>query len=104
MLDTEIKSYYHGITKKKVRKVILPGITKSLWNSVKKAKDQSVEPIPQKLYKEGSLINDRNVCDEFERYFDEKVKHIVETTTIGENIYNGERKIYSNNSILSIQL
>ena len=66
---------------------------------VKIAKDQSVEPIPQKLYKEGNLIDDRNVCDEYARYFDEKVKNIVDTTTIDENIYNGERKIYSNSKM-----
>ena len=41
-----------------------------MWNSVKIAKDQS-----------------------------EKVKNIVETTKIDENIYNGERKIYSNSKM-----
>ena len=86
MFDSDIKSYYHGLTSKKVRKDILPGNTKSLWNSVKIAKDQSVEPIPQKLYKVGNAVDAKNVCDEFACYFDEKVKNIVETTTINENI------------------
>ena len=38
MLDIEIKSYYHGLIKKKIRKDILPGNTQSLWNAVKIAK------------------------------------------------------------------
>ena len=35
-------------------------------------------------------------------FFDEKVKNIVENTTIGENVYNGEQKIHSNNKIYTI--
>ena len=52
---------------KRVRKDILPVNTKSLWNFVKIAKDRIVEPISQKLYKEGNAVNDKNVCEEFAR-------------------------------------
>ena len=54
-------------TYQKHKKDILPVNTKSLWNSVKIAEDQIVEPISQKLYKEGNTVNDKNVCEEFLR-------------------------------------
>ena len=62
MLNIEIKSYYHGIMKKRGRKDIVQGNTKSLLNSVKKAKDLNVEPIPVNLYKGGNLVEVRCVC------------------------------------------
>ena len=43
MLDSKIKIYYHGLRRKKVRKDILPGNTKSLWNAVKIAKEHSID-------------------------------------------------------------
>ena len=62
MLNIEIKSYYHGIMRKRVRKDIVQGNTKSLLNSVKKAKDLNVEPIPVNLYNCGNLVEGRCVC------------------------------------------
>ena len=99
MLDTEIKSYYHGITKNKVRKDILPGNTKSLWNAVKIAKDQNAEKLPNKLYKGGEEIEGKNACNEFAKFFDDKVKNIVETAMVDENIYNGVQKVQANNKM-----
>ena len=64
---------------KRVIKDILPGSTKSLWNSVKIAKHQIVEPIPQELYKEGNAVDDKNVCDEFARYTTSEVLEIKTT-------------------------
>ena len=43
------------------------------------------------------------MCDEFARFFDDKVKKIVDTTVVDENIYNGTRKIYSNNKMFMDQ-
>ena len=48
--------------RKRVRKDIEPGNTKSLWNSVKIAKDLNVEPIPVNLYKGGNPVEVRCVC------------------------------------------
>ena len=49
--------------------------------------------IPHKLHTRGKEIEEKNACDEFGKYFDNKVKNIVETTMVDENIYNGVQKV-----------
>ena len=98
-LNMEIKSYYHGKVKHKVRQDIIPGNTKSLWNSVKIAKDISIDPIPKNMFKERNPVNEDSLCNEFAKFFDDKVKNIVESTTIEDGLYKRRRIINSNNKM-----
>ena len=41
-LSKEIKTYFYGATKNKVRRGIIPGNTKTLWDAVKIAKDTNI--------------------------------------------------------------
>ena len=42
-LATEIKQHYNNTKRKKVRQGIIPGNSKTLWDSVRIAKDQNIE-------------------------------------------------------------
>ena len=75
---------------------ILPSNTKSLWNSVKIAKDLNVAPIPKIVYKGANPVEGGSICNEFAQFFDKKVRNIVESTEIDDNINNGNCLINSN--------
>ena len=81
-LDIEIRNFYFIQNRTKIRKDIRPGNSKSLWNSVKIAKDINVEPIPKKLFLRGSPVDNSNRCDRIAEFFYEKVKGIERTTQI----------------------
>ena len=54
---------------------------------VKIAKYLNVEPIPKKLFKGGTPVEESSILNEFAQFFDEKVKNIVDTTTVKDDIY-----------------
>ena len=79
--------------KKQVRKNIVPGNSKSLWNAVKIAKDINVSPIPQTMFKDGQKIDTAELPDAFLNYFKSKVDQITQESNIDPNVYNGRQKI-----------
>ena len=58
--------------KKRLRRGILPGNTKSLWTAVNIAKDINKQDLPDMMYLNGELINSKNKPDVFEHYFEKK--------------------------------
>ena len=92
-LDNYIKQFHHNNKAKRVRKAIIPGNTKSLWNAVKIARDVNVSNLPNILYKNGVEIPAGNVADSFAGFFDKKIRDIVDEVSIDINVYNGKRKI-----------
>ena len=54
-LNKEIKSHYHKIKLKNVRRSIFPGNTASLWTAVKIAKDVNLSTLPKTLYEKTAL-------------------------------------------------
>jgi hypothetical protein len=84
----EIKNYYYGKTKLKIRRGILPGNTKSLWDAVKIANNKSSNVLPKVLLKDNCEIPSNDVPDEFAKFFDTKVKNIVLSVNIKEGVYN----------------
>jgi hypothetical protein len=60
------------MTKKRVRKGILPSNTKSLWTAVNIAKDVNKHDLPDMMYLNGELNNDKNIPDVFAHYFEKK--------------------------------
>ena len=81
-----------------VRKGILPINSKSLWTAVNIAKDVGTPEIPNNMYFESVPVSENNVADCFADFFDCKVKKLVESVTIDQNVYNGARKLVIQNA------
>ena len=62
------------------------------------AKDINQNEIPKIIRKAGVEINPGNVSESFAEFFDKKVKSIVSSCTIDENVYNGRRIIPNSNN------
>ena len=71
-----------------MRKGILPGNTKSLWDAVKIAKDQNVSSIPKSMKLNGANIDYNKLPEKFGDFFTEKVRDIIASSTIDDTIYN----------------
>ena len=76
-----------------MRRGILPGNSKSLWDAVKIAKNKGVEVIPQVLYLNQQEIKKENSQDVFASFFDNKIRAIINSSNINEEVYNGKRKL-----------
>ena len=94
-MNNYIKKYYHNLQSCKVRKLIKPGNSQSLWKAVNTAKDINPDSLPKSMYENGVLINQYDCADIFASFFDNKIRSIVEQVNIDENIYNGTRKVFS---------
>ena len=97
-INKDIKVYFHNQKTKSVRRGILPGNSKSLWNAVKTAKDLNSSPLPDILYANNIEIPQHMQVDAFSSFFYEKVQNIITSTTINDQVYNGNPKIIPVNS------
>ena len=84
-------------TKNRVRKMVIPGNTNSLWKAVKTAMDVNISSLPKTLYENEQEIPNEELPDRFAKYFDTKIKNIIEELAINEEVYNGKRKVEENN-------
>ena len=71
--DIEIKTHYTNEKRKKVRRNIVPGNSKSLWDAVKCAKNLNTEKLPSQMFKNDIQIEDYKLEDTFADYFEEKI-------------------------------
>ena len=62
---------------------------------MKTAKDINPDNLPKSMYGNGMLINQDDCADVFASFFDNKIRSIVEQVNIDENVYNGTRKVFS---------
>ena len=92
-LNKEIKSFYLKIKSLNVRKGIIPGNSKSLWDAVKKAKDINSSGTPDVLFENDIKLNKKDHAVAFANFFSNKVYSIVNQTIINPNVYNGNRKV-----------
>ena len=97
-LNKDIKSYFHKIQAKNVRKSIIPGNSKSLWDAVNKAKDLNSKNLPKTLFLNKIKQNPNDHASTFANFFSNKVTTIVNQTQIDPGVYNGLRKINVENS------
>ena len=81
---------------KNVRKGIIPGNSKSLWNAVKKAKDLNFNSIPENMTLNSNNIPIHELPDSFADFFVNKVKTITNECKIDNFVYNGTRKLNVN--------
>ena len=96
-INKEIKAKMYENKRKNVRKNIVPGNSKSLWNAVKIAKDINISPIPTNMQYDGNTIKIEELPDAFAKHFKDKVDNIISKNNINGNVYNGSNKIQSNN-------
>ena len=78
---------------KRVRLGILPGNSKSLWTSVKIAKDLNIQKIPEKMKLNGADVDNVDIPDKFASFFKDKITNFVNESRIDNNVYNGTRKV-----------
>ena len=103
-LNTEIRFHFEQNKRKRVRQCIIPGNNKSLWTSVKLAKDLNTQQIPEKMTLNNVEVNVLEVPDTFASFFKEKISKIVNESRINNNVYNGQRKVDSvNNNFMNEQ-
>ena len=92
-LNSEIKNYFNQIKSKKVRRSLVSGNSKSLWDAVKIASDVNVAGLPDTLYQNGNELPKDKIASAFGDLFVQKVKSIVESTRINPLVHNGQQKI-----------
>ena len=92
-LNSEIRLHFHGQKAMSIRRKILPGNSKSLWDAVKIAKNINIPTIPENMYYENILTPKDQLPDTFANYFEKKVQTIVREQKIEDSVYNGKRKI-----------
>ena len=94
-LNLEIKNHFHCKKSNSVRRNIIPGNSKSLWDAVKISKDINAPKLPETMYLNNLPISNKDLPDSFAESFISKVNSIVDQQTISDNVYNGVRKIES---------
>ena len=94
-IDSEMKFFYHQSKAKKVRNVIKPGNSKSLWSAVNLAKDTNHRGLPVSMRENGHEIPELNLPERFAEYFDSKIKNVINLVALDETVYNGYRKLNS---------
>ena len=75
-----------------IRRSLVPGNQGSLWNAINNAKDINPNKIPKNMKLKGTVINQNELAESFAEFFDSKVKSIVETCEVKNNVYNGIKK------------
>jgi hypothetical protein len=96
-LNKEIKIILRNEKTKNIRRGIIPGNSKSLWNAVKKAKDLNITSLPESLSLNSVNIPKRDQPDAFAEFFKQKVKVIIDNCKVDSNVYNGTKKLNADN-------
>ena len=97
-LNKKITDIGRNQKRNSIRRSLVPGNTKSLWNAVNLAKDINPNNIPKNMTNNDVDIDPEDLSNAFAGYFDSKVKSIVETCRIDDGVYNGIRRVHSINS------
>ena len=60
---------------------------KTLWDSVRIAKDLSIESIPIIMFRDNIEVENCKLADSFACFFDYKVKRILESSVVCNNVF-----------------
>ena len=90
-LNAEIRTYFYSTKKHKIRKGIIPGNSKSLWDAVKISKDSDTNPLPYIMEIDGNQIEYDELPDAFAHFFKDKIEKISNECIIDRDVYNGRR-------------
>ena len=96
LVNSEIRKILKSEKSSYIRRGIIPGNSKSLWNAVKKAKDQNISFLPENLTLNNLPVNPPETADTFAVFFMNKVDTIVRECSVDEDVYNGTKKVNSN--------
>ena len=91
-LNTEIKHHFSQLKINSIKRHIIPGNSKSLWNAVRQSKNLDIPRLPEKMYYQDQIINNNELPDKFAEFFTGKINDIVNNSLINPNVYNGNRK------------
>jgi hypothetical protein len=80
-----------------VRRKIISGNNKSLWDAVKIARDIEPTPLPAMLTRDGINYDRKAAPEAFSKYFKTKISILEEGMTIHEEVWNGKKIINSEN-------
>ena len=94
-LNYEIKLHFATLKSNSVRKKIIPGNSKTLWDAVKIAKNINIPIIPNNMTLNDNPIQFADLPDVFADFFHEKVNKIVHDQHIADTVHNGHRKIWT---------
>ena len=92
-LNVEIKHHFLNLKINPIKRHIIPGNSRSLWNAVRQSKNLDIPKLPDKMYLGDELIDNDKIPDKFADFFAEKVDSIVRDSVISPNVYNGKRKL-----------
>ena len=92
-LNVEIRSHFYSLKKSNVRRNIIPGNCKSLWDAVKTAKNGGVDCLPEKMTIGNVTVLGNERCNFFADYFESKVKAITDSTVVDPCVFIGDRKL-----------
>ena len=94
-LNKFIRHYHYEERRMHIRRKIIPGNNKSLWDAVKIAEDIEPTPLPPILTRNGTSYDRMAAPTAFSEYFKSKISVIEESMTIDEDMWNGEKIINS---------
>ena len=77
--------------RKRVRKGITPGDSRSLWKAVNIAKDKNSSEIPTKMSDGVVEIDEEMIPESFAEHFSDKISGLLSTITIDPNVYIGKQ-------------
>jgi hypothetical protein len=92
-LNCEIRCHFEQSKKKRVRLGLIPGNNKTLWDSVRIAKDTNIQTIPRNMSLNNEPIPVNDLPDAFASHFKNKITNIVNESRINPNVFNGNRKV-----------
>ena len=98
-LNVEIKNNFLSLKTGSVRRKIILGNSKSLWDSVKIAKDVKIPKLPDKMTFNNTKIPNKELPDAFADLFISKVQTIVDEQVISNSVYNGTKKSIAQKAI-----
>ncbi len=92
-LSKFIRHYNNEERRMHVRRKIIPGNNKSLWDAVKIARDIKPTHLPPILTRNGISYDRLAALTTFSEYFKSKISALEESTSIDEEVWNGEKII-----------
>ena len=93
ILNIEIKRHFQIKKSNSIRRKIIPGNTKSLWDAVKIAKDSNKPKLPVSMSYNNQNVNRNELPDAFADFFQSKVENIVNNQIINDQVYNGKKRV-----------
>jgi hypothetical protein len=97
VLDKKIRVFFCNAKWKRVGQAIVHGNSGSLWKAVKVANDMNHNQLPNVLFLTSVKITRSDISEVFAKHFDTKIKQTLETVNLNDLVYNGTKKITTEN-------